>query len=1191
MPLFNRPRQSLSQPWLFFGRWLIVVIFLFNSLFPQFLGLSFSATPASIPAAQAVSPNLVLSQVYGGGGNSGAYYKNDFIEIFNRGTSPVSLSGYSVQYGSATGDFSTATNLSAVSLAPGQYYLIQEAAGTNTGAAPLSSPDATGAIIMATTAGKVALVFTTTILSCGGTTTACSSDKLATVVDLVGYGATSGTLFNEGGTNNSAPAPSNTTSVVRGTGGCDDSDNNKTDFSLNTVNGTSLIPPRNTGTALSPCGGGGNQPVVPNCAGSLTTGQGVAASKVISATDSDGLVSAASVTTVNPSPASGTISLSSVNPAVSTGGTLTATLTVDAAVPVNDYTVTATFTNTDSPTPQTATCNVSVSVAGATVITPTYVIQGAGHTSPLVNQTVTTEGVITANKSNGFFIQDATGDGDPNTSDGLLVFTGSTLPPAAIIGHLVRVKGTVSEFRSNSRPNDLTVTEISGSPVVTDLGVGPTITPTIISTDPVRTGPNIRKPPAVIDATPGTYNPAANGLDFYESLEGMLVEEDNARVTGPTSNFNDFVIIPDNGIGATGLTPRGGLVIQPPDFNPERVFVDLGVVGAAGIPKVIVGDRIIPPVIGPLDYAFSNFRIQTRSAIPASDVDTTNRVTQQSVAPLTNPNFLRFAIYNIQNFSIYSSDSTVANLTPDPQHVQTIADHIRQNLAAPDLLVVTEVQDSTGKADTGVVTATVSLDALRDRIYIDSSNTISYTYRLIDPVNDQDGGQPGGNIRQVFFFRTDRGLSFVDKPGAGSLTPNTVLPDGSLQYSPGRIDPTNSAFNSSRKPLAGEFMFNGQRLIVVGNHLNSKGGDQALYGVNQPPVLNSEVQRDQQATIIRDFVSQIISATPTANVIVAGDLNDFQFSNPLNILRDKQGALSGNQAFNILVEDPRVSNSPYSYVFEGNAQDLDHILYSQSLVGKVITPTIVHINSEFYNSFSGRGSDHEPETVVFGFPPVCNQPFVVTSQTDNGMGDCGTLSYAINQANQATQPVTITFQTGVMTVTVSGKLPDISGAITRTVTVSGGCASNLPGVNIAGSSGITVGLILKDYVTIDGLKLTGFTGGYGVQIAGSYNHLTCNWLGTANGTAAAANGGGLRIGLSAGPAASNNTLGVDGTPGAGNIIAGNTGVGLQVEKGTNNSSFNTLVGFGSNGASLKNLGGNLRVLTGGQLKMGTGNRF
>ena len=160
----------------------------------------------------------------------------------------------------------------------------------------------------------------------------------------------------------------------------------------------------------------------------------------------------------------------------------------------------------------------------------------------------------------------------------------------------------------------------------------------------------------------------------------------------------------------------------------------------------------------------------------------------------------------------------------------------------------------------------------------------TYQYRQIDPVDNQDGGAPGGNIRQGFLFRTDRGLVFVDHAGGNATNANSVTGTGSsteLTYSPGRVDPTNTAFSDSRKPLAGEFTFKGDKVFVVANHFNSKSGDQPLFGHFQPPVFFSETQRLQQAQVVHDFVATILTADPNANVVVLGDLNDFQFSNPV----------------------------------------------------------------------------------------------------------------------------------------------------------------------------------------------------------------------------------------------------------------------------------------------------------------------
>jgi hypothetical protein len=189
--------------------------------------------------AEAVSTSIVISQVYGGGGNSGATYKNDFIELFNRGGSPVSVNGWSVQYNSAGGTTAwQVTNLTNVTIQPGQYYLVQEAQGTG-GTTSLPTPDATGTIAMSATAGKVALVNNTTALS-GGCPT-------AGVVDVIGYGSTA-TCFETA----VAPGLSNTTADIRNSNGCTDTDNNSSDFTAGSP------VPRNTVSATNVCGAGGS---------------------------------------------------------------------------------------------------------------------------------------------------------------------------------------------------------------------------------------------------------------------------------------------------------------------------------------------------------------------------------------------------------------------------------------------------------------------------------------------------------------------------------------------------------------------------------------------------------------------------------------------------------------------------------------------------------------------------------------------------------------------------------------------------------------------------------------------------------------------------------------------------------------------------------------------------------------------
>ncbi|MDF2962133.1 MAG: hypothetical protein K0S39_3868, partial [Paenibacillus sp.] len=190
----------------------------------------------------------------------------------------------------------------------------------------------------------------------------------------------------------------------------------------------------------------------------------------------------------------------------------------------------------------------------------------------------------------------------------------------------------------------------------------------------------------------------------------------------------------------------------------------------------------------------------------------------------------------------------------------------------------------------------------------------------------------------------------MDKPEGNATTAVSYGSDG-LSHNPGRIDPTNPAFNSSRKPLAAEFLFKGERVVVINNHFNSKGGDQAPYGAVQPlpGTLGSEVQRHQIATVVNGFVKNILQQKPDANVVLLGDFNDFQFSETLNILK-------GNELTNKVEDLPE--NERYSYVYQGNSQTLDHILVDKKLAPHA-TLDIVHINADF-DEDHGRVSDHDP---------------------------------------------------------------------------------------------------------------------------------------------------------------------------------------------------------------------------------------
>lgn len=571
-------------------------------------------------------------------------------------------------------------------------------------------------------------------------------------------------------------------------------------------------------------------------------------------------------------------------------------------------------------------------------------IQGTQHVSPLAGQGVrNVPGIVTAIASNGFYLQDPSPDTNDATSEGIFVFTGSTSPilAARTVGEAILVSGTVSEFRpGNNNPNNLTITQISNNTTVQPLSVSAWTTAPTTAIAPTILGNGGRIPPNAIinnDAVGGNvenpatpFDPAEDGIDFYESLEGMVVQINNAIATSPTANFGtseEIWVLADNGANATGRTARGGSLITPTDFNPERIQIDDLINGTVTLPEVNVGAQF-GTITGVVSYDFNNYEV----LVPTAPTVVQPSSLTKEVTPLTGTtDQLTIATFNVENLGGNAEQA----------RFDAIATAIVGNLLSPDILSLEEIQDNNGATNDSEVDATLTFNRLIAAIAAAGGPT--YEFRQLNPVDDQDGGQPGGNIRVGFLFNPDR-VDFVD--GTLQRLTDTNLADG-------------DAFQASRKPLVGTFTFNGQDVTVIGNHFNSKGGDQPLFGPNQPPTLTTEAQRNQQATIVRTFVEGVLSSNANANVVVAGDLNDFEFSNPLTIL--EQGGL------NTLVET-LPANERYTYNFQGNAQVLDHILVSNNLLANLDAFDVVHINSEF----ADQVSDHDPVIARFNLP-VPNQ--------------------------------------------------------------------------------------------------------------------------------------------------------------------------------------------------------------------------
>ena len=591
-------------------------------------------------------------------------------------------------------------------------------------------------------------------------------------------------------------------------------------------------------------------------------------------------------------------------------------------------------------------------------------IQGESHISPLVGRPVSAvEGIVTARRiagGRGIWIQDPVGDGSKATSNGLFVFTGAT--PTAQIGDRVRVKGTVTEFRggcadpctpaAGSGFNNLTITQITTSnadvevlssgnaiPGPTVLGFGGRKPPTRTIDDDTRTTRDVE--------VSNDFDPSDDAIDFYESLEGMIVQVNDGAVVGPTKSFGEITLLPDSGRWATGLrTPRGGILYSYADGNPERIAVDDEILRdlitprpGIAMPNMDVGAKVTSPVVGPLDYTFANYKIQATT--PLTFLPST---IAREEARTPRKHELAVATFNVENLTV-----------GDPQQkFDELAEIILRNLKAPDLIGIEEVQDDSGapppaSEDNGVVDASQTWAKLIAAI--EHAGGPLYEYRQINPLNNADGGAPGGNIRVGFLFRTDRGLSFVDRPGGDATTPTAVVADGPrtprLTLSPGRIDPANPAYIDTRKSLAGEFRYRGETIFAVVVHFSSKGDDQPLFGRFQPPTRFSEVARHGQAEVVNDFADDILDIDRKAKVVVMGDVNDFEFSETVDILE-------GRELTTFMRELRR--NQRYSYVFEGNSQTLDQILGSDSVLGRLVEYDVVRVNAEF----AVQASDHDP---------------------------------------------------------------------------------------------------------------------------------------------------------------------------------------------------------------------------------------
>ncbi|MGZ8288681.1 MAG: ExeM/NucH family extracellular endonuclease [Telluria sp.] len=958
-----------------------------------------AALLAAIAApACAVPSDIVISQVYGGGGNSGATYKYDFVELFNRGATEIDLAGKSIQYAGAGGSTSWGkADLPNKKLQPGQYFMMQLAAGTGGIAWPVTADGTSGSINMSGTTGKVLLS--------SGTTALNGVMPAAGVLDMVGWGTANA---SEG---SPAPVATNTTAIIRASS-CVDTDNNSADF----VNGGAPAP-RTMATPLAPCGGTPVYQIEAVCPANLTLQHGIAGAAALSASDEDGMVNAATIT----GGAVDGIALVNFSAAGSNGASASVSLAVASTVPVGVYPVAVNFSNNDA---QSKSCTVDVRVQGLAAVSRTIPqIQGSAATSAYDGTVQTTEGVITHKVGSGFFMQDANGDNDAMTSDGIFVYMGNT-PVNAAIGDLVRVTGTVTEYRPNGATRSYT--ELKDTTAILVQASGRSVTPANVDSL------------ANLDRVEGMLVNFTTALtvnqNAYVAERGELTLSVGRRET-PTNRYrpgsadalamqaanNANLIVLDDNLFVTPTTipyiGEGGTVRTGDQVTSLVGVVDFGAIGGGG----------------------SAFKLQPTAAPVFSR---SNPRTAGPVLPVGN---VKVASANVLNFFTTFTDGKDAfggTAQGCTLGASTKASNCR---GADNLAEFVRQRDK-------IVKSLVAIDAdVVGLMEIQNNGDIAVSY-LVDQLNGAVGFPVYAYVPRPAALGTDAiRVAMIYKPAKVTLS-GTALSDG---------DSVNN-----RPPMAQAFKAaNGGKFSVIVNHLKSKacGGVSGANADQGDGQACFNVDRKEQATRLAEvFIPQVAAAANDPDVLVIGDMNAHGFEDPIHIL-----TLAG--MVNELEHHVRPHEQPYSYVFGGLSAYLDHALASASLHPQVAGATEWHNNADepeaidyniggkpqdLYVDNAYRASDHDPVVVSLNVTPSYSD--VSASFTSKVSGPTynrvtgkfgGTYSFTNKTAAAITGPFHVTFAglpAGVTLDNASGKLNGVpyitAGAATvapgATVTVS-----------------------------------------------------------------------------------------------------------------------------------------------------------
>ncbi|PCH42282.1 endonuclease/exonuclease/phosphatase [Wolfiporia cocos MD-104 SS10] len=583
-------------------------------------------------------------------------------------------------------------------------------------------------------------------------------------------------------------------------------------------------------------------------------------------------------------------------------------------------------------------------------------IQGVSFQSPYAGQLVhDVTGIVTAKDRYGLWISGEPSP-DPRVSTGLRIYGSSSLR-SVMVGDLISLSGRVTEYRPKYAPNDLFLTELdllrdivihSHDNVVEPLVLGRDRIPPTGQLSAADKGPDgwlsVPNNVTLLESLNATLQPDVYALDFWESLEGRLVTIPNPVAAGFPNRFGSAWVYGDWPM--VGKNSRGGLTLTSsangaPDAHGGAVLIGHPLDGTRN-PRTAMGVTL-SDITGIVTYQYGNYHVLPFTAFNITSVP------KEEVSPVT--------FTSSHPCEVTIGDYNVENMGPRSHHLHTVAEHIVHYLNTPDIVFVQEIQDDSGTKDDGVVSANKTLSTLTRAIAIASKGKVYYDFANVEPVNNMDGGQPGGNIRVAYLWRPDK-VSLVPGSPIGNATQATqVQVDRSgklaLSLNPGRIDPTHPAWIEARKPIAAAWQTSsGDRFFTVNVHYNSKRDSSSTHGDARPPVNGRNAHRATQVNVTATFVKSVLDYDANASVVVGGDMNEYIQTR--SVFVSFEGLLTDiNEVAGVPPQER------YTYVFDQNTQEIDHIFVSDAIAARGTSVEHVHINT-WAESTGAQASDHDP---------------------------------------------------------------------------------------------------------------------------------------------------------------------------------------------------------------------------------------